>query len=111
VAPALYSLIIRQRTDAARILGILFDSDVDLRKLILERCKLGEDSTGILTKIVSRYPELEALSLEWCDSLHSAAYYLIPQLKKLSELVLTGIEVRYVCVKLLETDVCICERI
>jgi hypothetical protein len=110
VAPALHSFTISLGHDVVRIVGILFDSHVDLRKLILKNCYLDNDSTVILTKIVARYPELETLSLQDCQPLHSAAYSLIPQLKKLSELIVPSTEVRYVYVKLLETHVCICER-
>jgi hypothetical protein len=72
---------------------------------MLERCSLGEDSTGLLANIVTLYPDLEGLSLEYCHPLTSAAYRLIPCLKKLYELSLSENEVHYVCVKLLETRV------
>jgi hypothetical protein len=101
VAPALHSLIIRRRDDAAHILKILFDNHVHLRKLILKHCNLGYESTGIVTKIVALYPELEALSLKGCIPLSFAAYALIPRLKKLSELNLSYCQVHYVYVKLL----------
>jgi hypothetical protein len=107
VAPALHSLIIRGREDAVHILEILFDSHVDLRKLMLNSCNLGKDSTGLLTNIVALYPDLEVLSLEGCRPITSAAYCLIPRLKKLSDLNLSHCEVDYVYVKLLETHVCI----
>jgi hypothetical protein len=110
VAPALHSVTISKREDAARILKILFDSHVDLRKLILKHCNLGYDVTGILTNIVALYPELEALSLQCCIPLHSAAYTVIPRLKKLSELNLSYCEVHYVYVKLLQAKVCVCEH-
>jgi hypothetical protein len=110
VAPALHSLIISQRDDVVRILGTLFDSHVYLRKLIMKHCKLGEDGTGILSKIVAFYPDLEALSLIYCRPLHSAAYSVIPRLKKLSELNLSYCEVCYVYVKLLKTNGCICKH-
>jgi hypothetical protein len=99
VAPALRSLIIRERDDAAHILGIVFDGHVDLRKLILRFLFRGEDATGILTNIVTLYPDLEALSLERCSPVTSAGYHLIAQLKKLSELKLVDCEVHCVCVK------------
>ena len=57
------------------------------------------------------YPNLEVLSLQGCEPLTSAAYCLIPRLKKLSELDLSHCEVDYVCVKLLETHVCIREPV
>jgi hypothetical protein len=101
VAPALHSLIIRGRKDAVRIVGILFDRHVDIRKLVMARCKLGKNSTGLLTKIVARFPDLEALSLYDCHTLKSAAYSLIPRLRKLSELDLSFCKVHYVYVKLL----------
>jgi hypothetical protein len=110
VAPALHSLIIRERKDASHILQILFDSHVDLRKLIMKDCNLGDDATGILKKIVALYPELEALVLKGCYPLHSAAYSVIPHLKKLSELILSHYRVHYEYVKQLQTDVCICEH-
>jgi hypothetical protein len=96
VAPALHSFIIRERKDAAHILENLFDSHVDLRKLILESCNLGDNATGILNKIVALYPELEALSLEGCYPLYSNDYSVIPRLKKLSELKLLHNGVYYV---------------
>jgi len=98
VAPALHSLIIRECYGAPRILEFLFRIH-HVRKLILERCCLGEDSTGILAKIVTLYPDLEVLSLESCYPLSSAVYYLIPYLKKLSGLNLQDCEVDYVYVK------------
>jgi hypothetical protein len=104
------TLIIRKREDATRILGIVFDSHVDLRKLIVEKCNLGEDSTGILTNIMTLYPELEAVSLEDCSPITPAGYCLIAQLKKLSELNLLYCQVDCVYVKLLETNVCMHEH-
>jgi hypothetical protein len=98
------------REDAAPILRILFDRHIDLRKLMLTDCELGEDSTDIITNIVDLYPKLEVLSLDCCDPLNSAAYSLIPRLKKLSELNISYCQVHYVFVKLLQTDVCICEH-
>jgi hypothetical protein len=112
VAPALHSLIIHEREEAAHILKIVFDRHVDLRKLIVRKCSLGEDSTDILTNIVTLYPDLEALSLEGCRLITSAGYRLIAQLKNLSELNLLYCEVHCcVCVKLLETDVCMREHL
>jgi hypothetical protein len=104
VAPALHSLSIHDRKDAVRILGTLFHSHVDLRKLILKYCNLGKDSTGIITNIVAFYPDLETLSLARCYPITSAVYTLIPRLKKLSELNLSHCQVHYV-VKLLQTDI------
>ena len=109
-APALHSLIVREREDAAHVLEFLFHKHGDLRKLILKNCWLGEDGTGLLANIVSLYPDLEVLSLEGCYFLTSAAYCLIPHLKKLSELKLSNCQVDYVCVKLLETHVCTLEH-
>ena len=97
-APALHSLIIRQRDDVADILQFLFHICGYLRKLILQRCCLGEDSTGLLANIVAFYPDLEVLSLVCCRPLTSAGYCLIPHLKKLSELNLSYCEVDYVYV-------------
>ena len=107
VAPALHSLIIREREDAALIVEYLFHIRGYLRKLILDGCWLGQDSTGLLDNIVDLYPDLEVLSLEGCYPLISAGFSLIPRLKKLSELKLSFCEVHYVCVKLLDTHVCI----
>jgi Ran GTPase-activating protein (RanGAP) involved in mRNA processing and transport len=98
VAPGLRSLNICDRKDAERILGTLFESHVDLRKLILKYCDLGVDGTDILTKIVTLYPDLEALSLEDCRPSTSAGYSLIPRLKKLSELNLSHCQVHCVSV-------------
>jgi hypothetical protein len=96
VAPALQSLIILQRQDAAHILKILFDSHVDLRKLILKRCNLGENSTDILAGIVTLYPDLEVLSLEGCRPITLTGFSLISLLKKLSALNLSYSQVHYV---------------
>jgi hypothetical protein len=111
VAPALRSLIIRTRHDMLRIVKILCDSHVDIRKLVLINCYLRGDSAGFLTDIVTLYPDLDALSLIECRSLHFTVYSVIPHLKKLSELQLSGCEVHCVYVQLLQTDVCICEHI
>jgi len=102
-APALYSLIIRYRDDVADILEFFNQIPRDLRKLILEGCWLGENSTGLLAKIVDLYPDLESLSLDGCYPLTSDDYCLIPRLKKLCELNLSYSEVDYVYVKGLET--------
>jgi hypothetical protein len=110
VVPALHSLIIHGRNDVEHILQILFDSHVSLKKLSLKQCRLGADDTALLTNFVALYPDLEGLSLEDCDPIMSASYSVIPRLKKLSELNLIYCQVRYVYVKLLETDVCTCEH-
>jgi hypothetical protein len=93
----------------ADILEILFHKRVDLKKLILDGCHFGNNANDLLTNIVALYPDLEALSLVECRQITSAGYRLISRLKKLSELNLSHFEVHYVCVKLLETHVCICE--
>ena len=93
----------------ADILKFPFCGHNDLRKLIIMNCDV-EDGTGFLANIVALYPDLEVLSLESCSSLTSAGYRLIPRLKKLSELNLSGCEVDYMYVKPLETHVCICEH-
>jgi len=93
VAPALHSLIIRDREDASRILEFVFHIRGYLRKLILDRCWLGADSTGLLDKIVDLYPELESLSLANCRPLTSAGYGLITRLMKLCELDLSYCQV------------------
>ena len=94
-APALPSLIVRDRGDAAQILEFLFHKHCYLRKLVLERSYLGEDSTGLLANIVALYPYLEGLSLEGCRRLTSAGYDIISRLKKLSELNLSECQVDY----------------
>jgi hypothetical protein len=86
----------------ADILEFLNQIPSDLRKLILENCWLGENSTGLLGNIVDVYPDLESLSLGGCYPLTSDDYCLIPRLKKLSELNLSYPEVDYVYVKSLE---------
>jgi hypothetical protein len=92
----------------ADILEFMKHKHVDLRRLILQDCWLGEESTGLLANIVALCPDLEVLSLERCNACTSADYRLIPCLKKLSELSLSSYEVHYVCVKVLETHICIC---
>jgi len=72
-APALHSLIIRVRNDAADILEFLFQIRGYVRRLILEYFYLGKDSTGLLANIVALYPDLEILSLRGCYPLSSAA--------------------------------------
>jgi hypothetical protein len=108
VAPALHSLIISENDDAAHILEFLFHKHVDLRKLILDACWLGLDSTGLLVNIMDLYPDLEVLSLQNCYLLTDAGCCFIARLKKLSELNLPNMDAK-VCVKLLETHVCIFE--
>ena len=76
-----------------------------IRKLVLEHCWLGEDSTGILANVVDLYPDLESLSLTDCVTPTPATYNSIPNLKKLSELKLSKCQVLYLYVKLLETNV------
>ena len=109
-APALHSLVICERKDVADILEFLNHIHGYLRKLSLEYCWFGEGSTGLLGNVVALYPDLEFLSLEGCCPITSADYCLISRLKKLSELNLTNCQVDYVCVKLLETHVCVCEH-
>jgi len=98
VAPALHSLIIRKCNDAAHILEFLFRVHYH-RKLLIEHCWLGKNSTDLLANIVALYPDLEVLSLESCYPLSSAGYCLIPCLKKLSDLNLSDCQVDYVYVK------------
>ena len=109
-APALHSLTVLHRKDVVDILEFLNHKHGDLRKLILKFCWVGEDSTGLLNNIVAMYPDLEGLSLEGYFPITSAGYSPISRLKKLSELNLSHCQVDYVCVKLLETYVCIRER-
>ena len=107
-APALHTLVIHNRKDAALLLGYLFDSRVDLKQLILRCCSLGEDSTGLLAYIAAFYTDLEVLALEGCHPLTFAGYALIPCLKKLSELNLSHCKVNYLYIDLLKTSIHIC---
>jgi hypothetical protein len=66
-----------------KLLKLLLDNCGALKKLILQFCHLGEDSTGLLTNIVASYPDLEVLVLEGCHPLTYAGYLLIPRLQKL----------------------------
>ena len=111
MAPALHSLTIRDRNDAEHILQLLLNIR-GLRKLrILKGCWLFYGNiTGLFANIVALYPDLEVLSLAVHHELTSASYHLIPRLKKLSELNVGFPKVYYVCVKLLETHVCIREH-
>jgi len=109
VAPALHSLTIRDRKDAAHILELLLNIR-GLRKLrIHQYCCLGEDITGLFANIIALYPDLDVLSLTGYHQLTSAGYHLIPRLKELSELKLSCCQVHYVRVKLLDTHIYICE--
>jgi hypothetical protein len=90
----------------ARILQFLNHIHGVLRKLILQYCWLGEDSTSLLANIVALYPDLEFLLLENCSEITSAGYSLIQHLKKLSELEVSYCEVDYMYVKQLATHVC-----
>ena len=82
MTPALHSFNVRAREDVADILEFLFHKHGELRKLIIEGCSLGEDSTGL----VDLYPDLEGLSLAACQPLTCVVYSFIPHLKKLYEL-------------------------
>jgi len=110
-APALRSLIIRKREDAADILEFLFHNHVDLRKLSLKYYYLGEDVTGLFANITVSYPDLEGLTLEGLTLLTSTVYCLVQRLKKLSDVNLSECEVYYFYFKPLETHVCICEHL
>jgi hypothetical protein len=110
IAPALYALIIHQRSDAADILKSLFHIHGYLRELILKDCCLGEDSTFLITRIVELYPDLQVLSLEGCRPITLDGYCHIGRLVKLSELNLSNCKVDYIYVKLLEIHVCVCEH-
>jgi hypothetical protein len=81
----------------ADILELLNPIHGDLRKLVLKNCCPRED--GLLLNIVALYPDLEVLSLHSCNTIKSAGYCLIPNLKKLSELDISFCQVRYVYVK------------
>jgi len=106
-APALHSLIICNRKDAVDMLEFFNHKHVDLRRLVIMHCKLGEDGTGLLANIMESYQDLENLVLSVCGPLTSTPYRLNLCLKKLSELTFSYCQVYYVCVKLLETHFCI----
>ena len=105
MAPALHSFNVHGHEDVADILEFLFHKHGELRKLIIEGCSLGEDSTGLVANIVDLYPDLEGLSLAACQPLTCAVYSFIPRQKKLSELNFSYCQVDYVYVKTLETHV------
>jgi len=105
VAPLLHSLVIRERNDVAEIVQFLDHNYINLKKLILGKCSLGEDGPGLFANIVKLCPHLEVLSLKECHPTISTGYCLIPCLKKLSELNLSHCQVDYVCV-MLETHMC-----
>jgi len=71
-APALYSLIVRDREDVADILKFLNHIHGDLRKLSseylciisFENWCIEEVNTGFLANIVALFPDLEGLSLQ-----------------------------------------------
>ena len=109
MAPALHSLTTYNEDIVADILEFLVHKHIDLRKLIIKNCWLGERIPGILANFVDLYQDLEGLSLEGCTSFVSGVFCPIARLKKLSELNLSFCEVQYMCLKLLETHVCICE--
>ena len=103
-APALYSLIVRDREDVADILKFLNHIHGDLRKLNIEYLGfedwcIEEFNTGFLANIVALFPDLEVLSLQSTIRLNSDDYCLIAQLKKLSELNLSMYQVDYMCVQ------------
>ena len=107
-APALHSLIVRDREDVADILKFLNHTHGDLRKLSIEYLLImsieywciEEVNTGFLANIVALFPDLEGLSLQSTSRLKSDDYCLIAQLKKLSELNLSMYEVDYMYVQL-----------
>ena len=110
MAPALHSLTIRDRNDAAHILELLLKNIRGLRKLRIHHDSwVSEDITGLFANIVGLYPDLEVLSLAGYHELTSAGYLLIPRLKKLTELKFPPCQVHYVCFKLLGTHIYICE--
>ena len=105
-APALHSLIVRDREDVADILKFLNHINGDLRKLSIENiCVMSnvlymeEVNTDFLANIVALFPDLEVLSLQSTSRLNSDDYCLIAQLKKLSELNLSIYQVDYMCVQ------------
>jgi hypothetical protein len=95
-APALYSLNIHNREDAADILQFHFHIHGYLRKLFLEDCYIDECSIGLLANNEALYPNLEVLSLKGCYPLPSSVYHLIPRLKKLTELNISYCLVHYI---------------
>ena len=110
MAPALHSLIVHDRKCIASTLKFLSHGCAYLRKLILNYCNLGKDGTGLLTNIVTSYPDLECLSLKGCHKVTSAGYGVIARLKQLSELNLSHTKVHYLYVNVLQTLVCICKH-
>jgi len=98
VAPALHSLTTYNEDIVADILEFLVHKHIDLRKLIIKNCWLGESIPGILANFVDLYQDLEGLSLEGCTSFVSGVFCPIARLKKLSELNLSFYLVQYVCV-------------
>jgi len=104
-APALHSFIVRERQDVASVLEFLFHIH-DLRKLFLDYCYLGEESTCLLGKIVALFPDLEVLLLEGCFPITSDGYSPISRLKKLSELNLSDCQVDYVCLSTFRDTCC-----
>jgi hypothetical protein len=77
----------------ADILEFLFHKNCVLNKLKIRDCRIAGDITGLLTKIVALYPDLEVLSLKDSHGRITTGYHLIPHLKKLTELNLTGSQV------------------
>jgi hypothetical protein len=109
VAPALHSLTIHNRHDAADILELPLKIR-SLKELRIEHYILDfKDISGPFANIVSLYPDLEVLSLAGNHRLTSSSYRLIPRLRKLSELDLSYCQVEYVYVKQLDTHIYICE--
>ena len=107
-APALHSLIVRDREDVADILKFLNHIHGDLRKLSIENIdvmsnvlctSMKEVNTDFLANIVALFPDLEVLSLQSTSRLNSDDYCLIAQLKELSELNLSIYQVDYMCVQ------------
>jgi len=82
VAPALRSLIICHHGRVADILEFLVHKHIDLRKLIIKYCRLGEGIPGILASIVDLYQDLEGLSLEGCLPLISGVFCPKPPLEE-----------------------------
>ena len=82
MAPALRSLTIYNKNMVADILEFLVHKHIDLRKLIIVYCWLGEGIPGLLANIVDLYPDLEGLSLEGCLPLISGVFCPKPPLEE-----------------------------
>ncbi|KAJ9586674.1 hypothetical protein L9F63_019712 [Diploptera punctata] len=85
-APNLKSIVIKYRNDVVRLLELLFDNCVSIKRLEIKWCKLEDNTMCVLDKIVAFYPELEELKLVGCDELTPTVGSTISQLRKLRRL-------------------------